>query len=82
MNLIRAVDQGASIDLAVWAVDVDDARFAVFGFFVGDDSVHPAIVYGACRIRTFQSRIPVAPVAPMTSSFRLGIGSCGNVYEL
>jgi hypothetical protein len=49
MNVIRAVNAGASVSLGAWVVEIDGKRVAAFGFRVDDNPQHPTLYFGACR---------------------------------
>lgn len=49
MNVIRAVNAGATVSLGAWVVEIDGKRVAAFGFRVDDNPQHPTLYFGACR---------------------------------
>jgi hypothetical protein len=49
MNVIRAINAGATVSLGAWVVETDGKRAAAFGFRVDDNPQHPTLYFGACR---------------------------------
>lgn len=49
MNVIRAINAGATVSLGAWVVEIDGTLVAAFGFRMDDNPQHPTLYFGACR---------------------------------